>query len=290
VSGAPSSGAQEGRAPAVPRLAASLILLSRAEGGGLVTLLLKRTAKASFMPSALVFPGGGLEEEDERSASADAEAGARLSAWREWGFESELAALAQRRCALRECDEEAGPKLSAGLTAQALPCVGRWLTPPRLPKRFDTSFWLGLLDEPLPIELDRAEVVEGGWWSPSEALEAYAARELELAPPTIRLLADQRLLERSAELDALWALPAAQRLSAVGERLSGRPAPSPICPNLVRQEQKNELWLCFPGDEASSEPERRYEPDPCRPHHLWRPLDEPSAPWRLAFGERSLGG
>lgn len=274
-------------APATPKLAASLILLAQDAEERLVTLLLTRTSRASFMPNALVFPGGGLEERDLIGAREALDGGERFEAWSAWGFESELFALAQRRCALRECDEEAGPLLTPALRDLRLPCVGRWLTPTRLPKRFDTSFWLGVLDVPVEVTPDQAEVVEGAWHAPAEVLDAYQRAELELAPPTIRILADLKALAEEPRLRSIWETPTPDRLKALGALLSGAPHPTPICPNLVKRVIENELWLCFPGDEAFHDPSRRYHPQPSSPYHrLSRPMDQPTTPWRLQVSSR----
>lgn len=269
-------------APATPRLAASLILLTLTSEAGLLTLLLTRTAKASFMPNALVFPGGGLEPQDLERARRSLETGERFTNWEAWGFTSEVDALAQRACALRECDEEAGAQLTPALQGLSLPCVGRWLTPARLPKRFDTSFWLGLLDAPLQVHPDQSEVVDGAWRAPAQVLDAYRRGELELAPPTIRLLADLSALAEDPQLMTWWRAPATSRLARLGVALAGAPHPEPVCPHLVKRTRENELWLCFPGDEAFPDPSRAYHPQPSSPYNrLMRPIDQPTTPWRL---------
>jgi len=55
-------------APAVPRDAATVILLRQAlpvdEGGGVEAFLLRRTAELEFAPGAYVFPGGSVDRSD----------------------------------------------------------------------------------------------------------------------------------------------------------------------------------------------------------------------------------
>lgn len=274
-------------AETTPTPSASLILLSMTPEQSLVTLLLTRTSKASFMPNALVFPGGGVEAQDLIQAQEQLDQNIRFPAWSAWGFKSEHEALAQRICALRECDEEAGAMITPSLDQTILPCLGRWLTPTRLPKRFNTSFWLGILDSPLSISPDHKEVTEGAWRAPHAVLNAYTQESLELAPPTIRLLSDLNLLSQHHQLRTWWNLPKKRRLSIIGEQLAGKPSTIPICPDLVKFETKNELRLCFPGDEGYHNPSQQYEPNPAQPNHLWRPIDQPKSPWRMRFVNRS---
>ena len=235
------------------------------------------------MPNALVFPGGGLEPQDmpQGVPQGVSQEITQSEEWRVWGFVSAQEALAERACALREAKEEAGEASVSTLTPQDLRCVGRWLTPKRLPKRFLTSFWCGVLEVPSPVRVDEAEVVEGAWWSPAEALERYEAGEIELAPPTIRLLHDLARLAQHPQLNTWWSPPPLERVEQLSRALSGEPQPTPICPNLIKDEEEGVLKLCLPGDEGYHEPERRYEPQPSRPHYLTRPLSEPTRPWRL---------
>ncbi|MBM4291085.1 MAG: hypothetical protein FJ138_06250 [Deltaproteobacteria bacterium] len=295
--------------PAPPARSASLILLALTAGEageacGRV-LLLKRSPTASFMPSALVFPGGRLEPEDARGAAADeaGEAGEGRG-WAAWGFDSPAAARAERRCAARETEEEAGLTLTAAEESAAR-CVGRWLTPARLPKRFHTSFWLLALPRAPAPRVDGAEVVEGGWWSPAEALSAYREGRVELAPPTIRLLHDLAALCARPALPALHAAaltgapaPLARALAGWapgegGEGGEGSEGAAPICPTLLRDEARDLFALCLPGDEgyrgdnaAPASPTAAaapvYRPAPSSPvHRLTRPLSDPKAPLRL---------
>ena len=55
----------------VDTLKASTVLLmrDRADGSGLEVLMTRRSPKASFVPSAYVFPGGGIEAQDAAEAA-----------------------------------------------------------------------------------------------------------------------------------------------------------------------------------------------------------------------------
>src|SRR5579884_1454828 len=56
-------------APAVPRPAATVMLL-RDTGAGLEVFLQRRAKAMAFAPSVTVFPGGGVDDRDQRMAEA----------------------------------------------------------------------------------------------------------------------------------------------------------------------------------------------------------------------------
>jgi 8-oxo-dGTP pyrophosphatase MutT (NUDIX family) len=153
----------EGEAPAVPRPAATVILLRR--GGkhaerGLEILLVKRNPEARFMPGVWVFPGGAVD-----SADGDGEA-------------------AHRTAAVRELAEEAGIELDPG----ELVAYSRWITPRVVPIRFDTRFYLALAPAHSPPRPDGSETVDADWFAPQRALDMHRAGELPLVFPTIKHL------------------------------------------------------------------------------------------------------
>jgi 8-oxo-dGTP pyrophosphatase MutT (NUDIX family) len=153
----------EGEAPAVPRPAATVILLRR--GGkhaerGLEVLLVQRNPEARFMPGVWVFPGGAVDSDD-----GDGEA-------------------AHRTAAVRELAEEAGIELPA----DELVAYSRWITPRVVPVRFDTRFYLALAPAHSPPRPDGSETVDAGWFGPQRALDMHQADELPLVFPTIKHL------------------------------------------------------------------------------------------------------
>ena len=83
--------------PASPRVAATLILLRDGERG-LETMMIERHAGLSFAPGALVFPGGGLCDDDHTSGGTS-------------GGDGDLPL---RMAAIRECFEECGILLARG--------------------------------------------------------------------------------------------------------------------------------------------------------------------------------
>jgi 8-oxo-dGTP pyrophosphatase MutT (NUDIX family) len=141
--------------PAEPRQAATVIVL-RGGAERLEVLLVKRNPQARFMPSAWVFPGGAVD-------AGETHAGA----------------------AVREMDEEAGLMLSE--PAQ-LVRFSRWITPPQVPIRFDTHFFLAPAPEGQEARPDGSETVDARWFTPAGALAAYEDDEIELVFPTIKHL------------------------------------------------------------------------------------------------------
>ncbi len=196
--------------PADARCAASLMLLRDAPGGGLEVLMLRRAERDGDLRSgACVFPGGVLEPAD-RAAQAwclgpgDAEFSARLglpgggldyavAAVRE-SFEeagvllacrpdgsalgaAEWAALhdelAPWRLHLHRGEHDIGALCRAfdlRLDLRGLHYFSHWLTPPGVPKRFDTRFFTAPMPAGQAPEADRSEAVELMWARPADAL------------------------------------------------------------------------------------------------------------------------
>ena len=154
---------EQGEPPAVPRPAATVILLRR--GGkhaqrGLELLLVQRNPEARFMPGVWVFPGGAVDPAD-----GDGEA-------------------AHRAAAVRELAEEAGIRVDA----EDLVAYSRWITPRVVPVRFDTRFYLALAPAHSPPQPDGSETVDAGWFAPQKALDLHYADRLPLVFPTIKHL------------------------------------------------------------------------------------------------------
>jgi 8-oxo-dGTP pyrophosphatase MutT (NUDIX family) len=145
-----------------PKDAATLILIDHS-GPVAKVLLGKRHHGHKFMPGKYVFPGGGVEPEDQRMPTArplDGHAEQRLMRVVKRPSPGKARALAL--AAIRETYEETGLLLGAPtndatgapagpwaafMRAQILPdlatihFVARAITPPRRPKRFDTRFF-----------------------------------------------------------------------------------------------------------------------------------------------------
>lgn len=142
--------------PAALRDAATIVLVRR-DGDQPAVLMGMRGAKAAFMPSKYVFPGGAVDAEDRAVALSglpNDETLLRLGI--EARPESDLTASQVLAAALRELAEETGLLIGkpgnsdmigyadAGLSpdASALHYVFRAITPPGRPRRFDARFFL----------------------------------------------------------------------------------------------------------------------------------------------------
>lgn len=197
------------------RRAASLIVLRDGAEGRLEVLMLRRAERDGDMRSGVwVFPGGVLDPEDVTLAArcdGDNEASANERLGLAGG------GLAYTVAALRECLEEVGLLYaSAGdveaarreralvrrgedfaalcgrhglrLDAGALAYHSHWLTPPGMPKRFDTRFYLARAPQGQAAVVDAGEALELAWLTPEQALDK--ARALKLLPVTRETLKD----------------------------------------------------------------------------------------------------
>ena len=126
----------------------------------------QRGSAAAFMPNKFVFPGGAVGEEDGGIALATPLGPTCISRLARTTSPETVSMLAS--CAVRELSEETGLMLAekseqrrlhahpswkvffdSGLipSAKGLVYFYRALTPPGLPRRFDTRFFLGVLGE-----------------------------------------------------------------------------------------------------------------------------------------------
>ena len=220
---APAEAAAGTTPVVVPRPAATLIVV-RDGTAGMEVLLLRRVERSGDRSSgAFVFPGGTLDAADGRWHAQcigldDAQASRRLDV-ASGGLDYYVAAI-------RECFEEAGvllacdaagelavldahevrtvealraqlrrgeiglgelcQRLSLRLAADRLAYHSHWLTPPGLPKRFDTRFFIARMPPRQTAALHSDETLEHCWMRPSQALERAA--ELRLPNPTRRTL------------------------------------------------------------------------------------------------------
>lgn len=172
-----------------PRDAATLILVRRDQAQPRV-LMGKRSGRHDFMPDKYVFPGGRVDPHDGRAHSyreLPANEEARLR------FQSKRIPRAFALTAIRETFEETGLLLgqSAEMPTKApagweplyamdiapnlehLRFIGRAVTPPYRPKRFDARFFMAeaekvLIDDRPP--LDGAELHDLQWVTLDDAM------------------------------------------------------------------------------------------------------------------------
>lgn len=193
-----------------PPIPAASLVLTR-EGGRLEVLLVERPAATAFMPAHHVFPGGALEPAD--------------------GPPEEEGAF--RQAAVRETAEETGLRVETA----ALRPVGWWCTPATAPRRYDTRFFWAEAPPGQQLAPDPAEVASLGWWAPAEALQAWAAERLLLAPPTLALL---ELLAATSTGAAF----AGEQAASAGFRICPQPRTLP----------SGRAALVLPGDPLYSPP------------------------------------
>ena len=220
---------------AAVRQAATVVVLRRSEAGMQVLLMRRAPREGDIHSGACVFPGGLLDAADAEGSALcsgldDAQASARL------GLPS--GGLAYWFAALRECFEEAGLLVASAqdrshldaaqlaqiaaqrdalnrreltmaaicrrfgihLAADRIVYLDHWLTPPGVPKRYDTRFFVTEAPDLQVASQDDHETDAQLWLTPAEGLERR--KELKLAPPTYKIL---ELLGKLGSVDAVLA-------------------------------------------------------------------------------------
>ena len=257
--------AEAGLRPAVPRDAATVILVRPGPGdSGVEVFLLRRTRALEFAPGACVFPGGSVDERDADPAiTGDGWVGPSPA---EFGQLLGIAADRARAlvcAAVRETFEESGVLLAGpsraelvqdsaiqdqhallegalsfgdllsrrglALRADLLTPWARWITPEISPRRFDTWFFAAALPPGQLAGLAGAgpgESDSGIWWQPAAALEAARAGEITLLPPTAVTLAELAAYEDVAGI--------------LGESR----VITPLMPTVVVEDER--AWLAMP--------------------------------------------
>lgn len=220
-----ASKTNAGYVPAADARIAASVLLLRDGAQGLEVLMLRRADREGDLRSgACVFPGGVVDAADRQghawsTGPDDAEWSRRLGLA---GGGLDYAVAALRECfeevgLLLACDESGGAidlsqrvaemhpwrdRLNRGevlvadfcrhfglrLDTRGLAYYSHWLTPPGVPKRFDTRFFCALAPAGQVAQADLGEAVELMWLTPKEALSAE--RALKLLPVTRRTLQD----------------------------------------------------------------------------------------------------
>ncbi|RFA13840.1 hypothetical protein B7R22_11485 [Subtercola boreus] len=220
--------------PVTPRPAATLLLV---RDDPYEVLMVRRHARASFA-SALVFPGGVVEPDDD-SADWDpfldaasralhrAERALRIAAIRETWEETGVLLARTRDGAFvspgahlegsAPLDPDAHLEDSAHLRGRPLIEVlaqtggrlrlgdvhpfGHWITPANRPKRWDTRFFVAEAPTNQTAQSDGTETVAVEWVDPAHAVASAVAAEHSIVFPTLMNLA--RLAETTSVQDAL---------------------------------------------------------------------------------------
>lgn len=210
---------REGRTPADPRPASTVILLRDAPGGPEVYLL-RRQRTMAFAAGMTVFPGGRVDRTD--ASIADSWSGPS-PAWfgERLGCPPEIAA-AFVAAAVRETFEESGVLLAGSssgsvvadttgddweadrvaledrslgfadflhrrglvLRADLLGVWAHWITPEFEPRRYDTRFFVAVLPAGQVTRDVTSESDQVAWLRPADAVRAVDTGELAMLPPT----------------------------------------------------------------------------------------------------------
>jgi 8-oxo-dGTP pyrophosphatase MutT (NUDIX family) len=187
-----------GAVPAVPRLAATVVLLRPRDGGGLELYVQRRAATMAFAPGYYAFPGGSVDPADHEPAP-DGDGAFDEGVVARVGLPAEQA-RAVLRAAVREVAEETGVRLQVG----ALAPWARWITPEFEPRRFDTYFFVAALPTGQSPRDAGGESDHAAWVAPGDALG------LLMLPPTEATVA---ALAACADIDAVLADAAGRELS-----------------------------------------------------------------------------
>ncbi|WP_417547587.1 MBL fold metallo-hydrolase [Marinobacter segnicrescens] len=200
---------------------AATLALTRDSSDGIQVLLLQRTWDASFMPGFYVFPGGAVDEADQRCAEY-LTGGDDRSVSHDLGLDA--GGSHYMIAAIRESFEEAGVLLAlddngdflpqdhpafadrdamiagdqtlAGICHQhqlSLPVdrlayLAHWITPPGPPRRFDTRFFVAVMPDGQTPAHDRVETIDHVWLTPEQAMDEHRQGTRLFASPTLRTL------------------------------------------------------------------------------------------------------
>ncbi len=148
---------ESGREPAVPRSAATVVLIRPDR-----SVFLIRRLRAMAFGGMWAFPGGALEPGE---TPVDA--------------------------AVREVHEETGVVLEAS----SLVPWHRWLTPIFERKRFDTWFFAAALPPGQEPNLPESEADHMQWLTPQQALAEHTAGNLPMLPPTLVTLTEMNAFD-----------------------------------------------------------------------------------------------
>ena len=232
--------------PPEPKPAATILLL-RDGSAGLEVFMVVRHHQIDFASGALVFPGGKADPQDFDSAlipflhgaHADTDMrAAQVSAIRE-AFEECGILLAreqgstdiisgERLATLQEFREPMNKgditlldflqQQQLQLACDQLVHFAHWITPPMMPKRFDTHFYLAIAPADHLALHDGYESVDSIWIAPGAAVEEAKSGKRTVIFPTLRNLEKlatansvTQALEQAERSDIIPVLPWTER-------------------------------------------------------------------------------
>ena len=194
------------REPAPTRPAATVLLL-RDTAQGIEVLMTRRSATASFLPGAYVFPGGGIDAADalahghstRRASQSDLHLTQAIAAIREsfeelgvllahhphggYASTADIAALDRKAPFAAQCRER-----GLTLAADQVFVLAHWVASRDLPRRFDVPFLVARMPEGQSPVADEAEQFDPVWVRPAEALARHQGGDFLMIFPTLRTL------------------------------------------------------------------------------------------------------
>ena len=245
--------------PAPTPKPAATILLLRQGTKDLEVFMVVRHHQIDFASGALVFPGGKADPQDFaeeltphlKGANTDTDMrAAQVSAIRE-AFEecgillarekgSDRIITGERLASLQEFREPMNKgevtlidflqTQNLVLACDELTHFAHWITPPMMPKRFDTHFYLALAPADHLAVHDGYESVDSVWIPPADAVKEEAQGKRTIIFPTLRNL----------EKLATWRTPE----EAISTTLSSKVVP--VLPWTEKREDGN--YLCIPTE------------------------------------------
>src|SRR6266702_5526410 len=192
----------------IPKDAATVILLRHnTDRTNPEIFWVKRSTKLAFLGGFYAFPGGGRETHDDEvqvEHSDDQERAAMISCAARELFEETRTLLAHGSEALTQgqlaslLDDLESRRMSwpellrhygLRLDANDFTFVGRWVTPPFAPRRFDTWFFLATCPaKQEPRVTGDSELESGEWISGGDACAKWQRNEVLVAPPVLHAL------------------------------------------------------------------------------------------------------
>jgi endoribonuclease LACTB2 len=167
----------------------------------------KRSTKLAFLGGYRAFPGGQREENDSEVSVAnctDPERATTISCAAREVFEevgvllargSETLTKGQRSSLLDDLESHrmAWPELlehyGLQLDGTDFTFVGRWVTPPFAPRRFDTWFFLANCPAKQEPEVtEESELESGEWIAASDAYRKWTRSEIIVVPPVLHAM------------------------------------------------------------------------------------------------------
>jgi ribonuclease/clavin/mitogillin len=196
-----------GKMPALPA-AAVILLRHNTNPDNPEVFWAKRSPKLVFLGGFYAFPGGKAETSDAEApvgnSANDPERAAMISCAAREMFEetgvllargAETLTIGQRNSLLDDLESTrmSWPELLSHyglhLDANDFTFVGRWVTPPFAPRRFDTLFFLVKCpSKQEPHVTGEGELESGEWNGAREAYENWQRNEVLAAPPVLHAL------------------------------------------------------------------------------------------------------